>query len=183
MAGRGGDALCDGGRRGSRSPIYAGRSGDSGQRIVARLEEPSEQAAITPHDIRVLRQALDRWGVTMVVVPDQPGLPAYDQVGPVSSIAAVMTAAVGKRPMFQGSAWVWTEVDRAPPPTIPTSARLSECTAGMRSHGIAAVDAAHRVRSGRRVLSGPCRRRRSMSGEIHTGHPYGRETTGGLGSR
>ncbi len=133
-------AMVGGGGPAARStPVGAEMSG---QRIVARLEEPSEQAAITPHDIRVLRQALDRWGVTMVVVPDQPGLPAYDQVGPVSSIAAVMTAATGERPMFQGSAWVWTAVDRAPPSTIPTSARLSECTAGMQSRGIGAVDAA-----------------------------------------
>jgi hypothetical protein len=133
-------AMVGGGGPAARStPVGAEMSG---QRIVARLEEPSEQAAITPHDIRVLRKALDRWGVTMVVVPDQQGLPAYDQVGPVSSIAAVMTAATSERPMFQGSAWVWTAVDRAPPSTIPTSARLSECTAGMQSRGIAAVDAA-----------------------------------------
>ena len=105
-----------------------------------------------------------------LVLSEQPGLPAYDQVGPVSSIAAVMTAAIGERPMFQGSAWVWTAVDRAPPPTIPTSTRLSECTARNAVPRHCCRRCSHGVRGGRRTLSGPRRRRRSMSREIHDGY-------------
>jgi hypothetical protein len=114
----------------------------SGQDIVASLSDPSDGPAIVPQQISALRQSLDRWGVTMVVIPDQPGLPTYDQVIPVSSIAMVITAAVGERPVRQNSAWIWPEVEKAPPPRIPSANRLSECGIGRPSRDVGAVDAA-----------------------------------------
>jgi hypothetical protein len=114
----------------------------NGQRVVASLADSQYDAAITPSEIRAIRQALDRWGVTMVVIPAQSDLPAYDQVGPVSSIAMVMTAAIGARPVHRDSAWVWAAVHRDAPATIPNRQRLAACAKGVASRGVGAVAAA-----------------------------------------
>ena len=88
------------------------------------------------------RQALHGWGVTTVVIPDQPGLPAYERIRSVTHAAALMTAATGTRPVHQAHAWVWTGVDRDRPWAPPTTAALSRCTAGLGYAGGPAVEAA-----------------------------------------
>jgi hypothetical protein len=66
----------------------------------------------------------------MVVIPDQPGLPRYEQVASVPSSLALMTAAIGNRPIHQADAWVWTGVGNAVPSGVPTSAAYQACLVG-----------------------------------------------------
>ena len=81
-------------------------------------------------DVDAVRDALDGWGVTMVVIPDEPGLAAYDRVTSVPYAVALMTAATGQAPVRQASAWVWSGVDRAGPPVHPAAEAFSRCVAG-----------------------------------------------------
>ena len=53
-----------------------------------------------------------RLGATRVVLPDQPGLPAYDQPFAPVAAAALITAALGEAPTLQARAWVWTSAGR-----------------------------------------------------------------------
>jgi hypothetical protein len=101
----------------------------------------SSQVLLSTNDIVAVRDALHEWGVTTVVIPDQPGLASYDQISSVTLVAALMTAAIGQRPIHQADAWVWTGVDRTRPLTVPTGARLQECTNGAAVRGVTAVDA------------------------------------------
>jgi hypothetical protein len=113
-----------------------------GQQIVAALANPNEAAAITPDQVATLRRALDAWGVTEVVLPDQTGVPPYNQVVPVTTIAAVISAAVDGRPVYQDSAWVWSDVHSAPPAKVPEGGRLTTCVSGLGARGVVAVDTA-----------------------------------------
>ena len=65
----------------------------------------------------------------MVVVPDQPGLPLYERVAR-SVHLALMTAAIGTRPMHQADAWVWTPVENAGPSGVLTSKAYQACLVG-----------------------------------------------------
>ena len=94
---------------------------------------------IKPEYILAVRQALEEWGVTMVVIPDQRNLPGYDQMPSVTFAAALVSASTGQRPIHQADAWVWTGVDHAPPPVISSTAHFSTCIKGLAPHGVAAV--------------------------------------------
>jgi hypothetical protein len=109
---------------------------------VSLLPELPEYA--NSDDLGFVRQALGEWGVTTVVIPDQPSLPAYDQIPSVTIAAALITAATGELPMHQADAWVWTDVDKAPHSPLPSGARFYVCVKGMPPHGVSAVDAATR---------------------------------------
>lgn len=102
---------------------------------------PDLRMLTTADDVSAVRQALDGWGVTMVVMPDQTDLPVYERTQSVTLAAAMVTAATGQRPIHQADAWVWAGVDHASPPAIPTDARYSECTTGVASRGAPAVEA------------------------------------------
>jgi hypothetical protein len=96
---------------------------------------------ITPGKIAAVRSALHEWGVTMVVIPDQPGLVRLAQLASVPAAAALITAATGQRPVYEEGAWVWTAVNHASPAISTTTSKFSECTSA-GSRGTAAVDAA-----------------------------------------
>lgn len=64
----------------------------------------------TPAELAAVRQALRGWGVTMVVIPDQPGLPAVLRGHDPQYAAGLMTAVLGRKPIFQDGAWVWSAV-------------------------------------------------------------------------
>jgi hypothetical protein len=85
---------------------------------------------ITPKEITAVRNALDGWGVTTVVVPDEAGLTRYERVHLVRSIAVLMTAATGQRPVRQAGAWVWTGIQHAGPAVLPPPTILKHCSAG-----------------------------------------------------
>ena len=102
----------------------------------------SRTQTITAAGAAAVRQALHGWGVTTVVIPDQPRLPGYERVRSVTKAAALITAATGFRPVHQADAWVWSDVGRAGPWAAPTTATLTRCTAGLGYDGAASVEAA-----------------------------------------
>jgi hypothetical protein len=115
----------------------------AGQAVITSASfffSPSQ--TITSHDAVADRKALEGWGVTMVVIPDQTELPAYERIRSVTHAAALMTAATGELPIHQADAWVWTGIDRAHPSAPPTTGSLSECTAGLTYRGVPAVEKA-----------------------------------------
>ncbi len=123
-------------------PARAGaeRAGQSAITDTTFFFSPSPNP--TGADAVATRQALHGWGVTMVVVPDQPRLPAYDRIRSVTGAAALMTAATGMLPVHQADAWVWSGVDRARRWQPPSTAALSHCLAGLDYDGSRAVEAA-----------------------------------------
>ncbi len=117
----------------------AGRA-ESGQMVATTADYSYLGGTYRNGDAAALRGALDVWGVTMVVVPDQPELPAYDQIDSVTYVTALVTAATGRPPIHQADAWVWTGVDHAPPALAPTTEQFAACTNGVDLRGAAAVD-------------------------------------------
>lgn len=115
----------------------------------------SPSQTITAAGALATRHALLGWGVTTVVIPDQPGLPAYERIRSVTHAAALMTAATGTRPVHQADAWVWTGVDRAGPWSPPSTAAL------VPVHGRPGLR--RRARRGRRHLLCPGRPPRSLT--------------------
>jgi len=122
--------------------VYTGKEHNGAGVIawVSLLPELPEYA--NSDDLGFVRQALGEWGVTTVVIPDQPSLPVYDQIPSVTLAAALITAATGELPIHQADAWVWTGVDKAPHSALPSGARFYVCTKGKPSHGAPAVNAA-----------------------------------------
>ncbi len=102
-------SMVGGGGPGS-APARAGAE-RQGARVLAQLSTPlGPPPAADPASLSALRQALRAWGVTMVVVPDQPGLPAYARGRPVPTVASYVTAVLGHRPRSQAGALVWAQV-------------------------------------------------------------------------
>ncbi len=95
-------------------------------------------------DVQAVRLAIAGWGVDLVVVPDEPGLPLYDQIPSVTYAAALMTAATGPAPIHQAGAWVWKV--HSPMPTASTLSpdQLNACVSGLPHGGADAVDSASR---------------------------------------
>jgi hypothetical protein len=133
MAGQGGPA-------GVVERAGAERAGQAALTDATFFFSPTQ--AITGAGAVAARQALHGWGVTTVVIPDQPRLPAYERIRSVTRAAALVTAATGTRPVHQADAWVWSDVGRPGPWTGPTTAALSRCTAGVGYDGVPAVETA-----------------------------------------
>ncbi len=98
--------------------------------VLHRASLPLTPAPLpTAANLAAIRQALSGWGVTTVVVPDQPRLPSYDQGRSVAYAVGLFTAALGVAPELRAKAWVWnTRAARAPLPA--TSATFAACTGG-----------------------------------------------------
>jgi hypothetical protein len=96
----------------------------------------------TAANLGAIRQALAGWGVTTIVVPDQPSLPTYDRGRPVPYAIGLLTAALGRAPTFESNAWVWNDVGRPGAPRPVSTARFTHCTTGTGTHVAAPVVAA-----------------------------------------
>ncbi len=81
----------------------------------------------TPAQLAAVRQAVRGWGVTMVVIPEQPGVAATLRGRDPVYAAAFMTAALGVAPTFQAGAWVWSDVDLASGPLVVPPGTLGQC--------------------------------------------------------
>lgn len=112
-------------------PQRAGRERLAQSVVVKASTSPDPTATLTTADVEALRRALGAWGVTEVVVPDQPQLPEYDLPGSVTGAAAVMTAATGRLPTYQQAAWVWHLRATAPPAPVPAAAQVDACTGAL----------------------------------------------------
>ena len=99
------------------------------QRLLAGVSGSFSSVPVTPEGIVAVRTAIIDWGVTQIVLPDQPELPAYDQPFNPVAAAALITAALGRAPALRTRAWVWkVAVDPTPPVVVSTSA-FGQCTA------------------------------------------------------
>ncbi len=110
-----------------------------GQTYIGHFSISKGRQDATPLVVTAVRQALDDWGVTMVVLPDPDHLPVYEQVHRVRDIVVLMTAATGRPPVRQAGAWVWTGVDRAGPPVQAPAAGFRECTAGPATGSVVSI--------------------------------------------
>lgn len=89
-------------------PLEAGSPGSAVNSLVGLTlsdETPSRSWAPTAEDLVSLRGALERWGVSYVVVTATGSSPLY--------AAAVMTAVIGRPPEVSQRAWVW-DLSREP---------------------------------------------------------------------
>jgi hypothetical protein len=84
-------------------------------------------ANLTAADLQRVHQALAEWGVTMVVIPDQRGLPSYEQVFRSPYAVGLITAATGQRPVYQAHAWVWSQVNTSSGPASISSQAFQTC--------------------------------------------------------
>jgi len=84
----------------------------------------------TPSDVAAVRRALLLWRVTTTVVPDQPGLPVYDQGRGAPYAVGFLTAVLGTAPVYRDSAWEWDAVATAPAPVPVPAASFARCTTG-----------------------------------------------------
>lgn len=89
---------------------------------------------VTPAEVGAVRHALVVWGVTMVVIPNQPELPTYEHLESAPYAVGLITAATGELPTYQADAWVWTGVDRAGPPVTLTSQAFQHCVGATDGH-------------------------------------------------
>ena len=113
---------------------------DQGQNIITKVTFAyGSSPNVTSSDIVAVHRALSEWGVTMVVLPDQPELPSYDQVASVTAMAALISAATGARPTHVADAWVWRRVNHENPRAYPNAAQYARCTTGLPTRGVIAV--------------------------------------------
>jgi hypothetical protein len=112
----------------------------TGAGVIASLSDLSPlNSSINGYDIKSVHQVLEKWGTTVIVIPDERVLPPYDQIESVTMAAAVMTAATGREPVRQADAWVWRDVNRRRNSPITSSSLFARCTANRASRGIRAV--------------------------------------------
>jgi hypothetical protein len=75
-----------------------------------------------------IRQALAGWGVTTIVVPDQPALPTYAHGRSVPYAVGLFTAALGEAPTLEAKAWVWSGVGWSGPSVPISTSAFMACT-------------------------------------------------------
>ncbi len=87
-----------------------------------------------------VHRSLAEWGVTTVVLPDQPELPAYDQVASVTAMAALISGATGAKPVHTARAWVWNDLHRDVPTAYPSASTYAGCVGTHPGRGAVAVN-------------------------------------------
>jgi hypothetical protein len=113
---------------------------DQGQNIITKVTFAyGSTPNVTSSDIVAVHRALSEWGVTMVVLPDQPELPSYDKVASVTAMAALISAATGASPTHVADAWVWRRVNHDNPRAYPNAAQYARCMSGLPTRGLIAV--------------------------------------------
>ncbi len=120
-------------------PTRAGKERQAEAALTTVSVSADPAASLTGAQVEAVRRALGQWGVTQVVIPDQPGLPLYDLPASVTSAAVLITAATGKSPALQASAWVWKGWGRPTALPEPNSAALRRCTKGVPTYGATAM--------------------------------------------
>jgi hypothetical protein len=117
------------------TPSRAGRE-TPGFNLLAQASLPLGPAPTpTAASLRAIRQAMAGWGVTTVVVPDQPALPTYERGRSVPYAVALFAAALGRAPVFSSNEWVWDDVAH-PGVAVPmTTAAFAACVDIGGAHG------------------------------------------------
>jgi hypothetical protein len=114
----------------------------TGQAILGDYSVSSGRSSPTIPEVSAVREALDGWGVTDIVIPDPDHLPIYERVSHVRSLVVLLTAATGARPIRQADAWVWRDVNHAGPPVLSSASALNQCTSGAPVGSIASIEEA-----------------------------------------
>jgi hypothetical protein len=122
-------------------PQRAGKE-RTGQAILGNYSVSSGRSSPTIPQVSAVREALDGWGVTTIVIPDPTHLPLYERVSHVRSLVVLLTAATGAMPIRQADAWVWTDVDHAGSPVLSSASGLDQCTLGPPVGTVASIDEA-----------------------------------------
>ena len=95
---------------------------------------------LTPTAVVQVGRALDGWGTTTVVEPDQPELPSYDRGDHPAEFAVLIAAATGVVPHRSHRAWVWDlAATRRSVPSTLDAAGLAACAARAMTAGIGAA--------------------------------------------
>jgi hypothetical protein len=84
-------------------------------------------------NLTAIREALDVWGVTTIVIPDEPELPLYTQGRSAAYAVGLLTAAMGRPPVYEHSAWVWSAVALKGPPYSINQTGFNACVTGAAS--------------------------------------------------
>jgi hypothetical protein len=84
-------------------------------------------------NLTAIREALDLWGVTTIVIPDEPDLPLYAQGRSAAYAVGLLTAAMGRPPAYDHSAWVWSAVAVKGPAYSVTQTGFNACVTGTAS--------------------------------------------------
>ena len=84
-------------------------------------------------NLAAIRQALAAWGVTTIVIPDGADLTVYERGRSNAYAVGLVTAAMGRRPAYDHSAWVWSSVAAAGPAVPMTEAAFAACTTGVEA--------------------------------------------------
>ena len=104
-------SLVGGGAITPDAPAHPTAAQAADARTAARLADATDGIGPlptgTPAEGVALRSALDHWGVTVVVVPDERAWPAALRARSVPAALAWFTAALGRQPDRQDGAWVW----------------------------------------------------------------------------
>jgi len=88
----------------------------------------------TTAQLAAVRAALRGWRVNEVVIPDQPGLPAVLRGRGPGYTAGLMTAVLGRRPVVEHDAWVWSSVSLSTPSLHLGPQTLLSCTTAAERH-------------------------------------------------
>ena len=84
-------------------------------------------------NLTAIREALELWGVTTIVIPDEPHLPHYTQGRSAAYAVGLLTAAMGRPPVYDHSAWVWSAVAVKGPSYSINQTRFNACVTGAAS--------------------------------------------------
>ncbi|MHB1712431.1 MAG: hypothetical protein ACYCV7_13695 [Acidimicrobiales bacterium] len=126
--------------------VAASRAGKEspGFEVLADASLPlGPQPEPTAANLRAVRLAMTGWGVTTVVVPDQPALPTYDRGRSVPYAVGLFTAALGEPPSYRSRAWVWEHVAGAGRVVALSSSAFQQCV-GRPVETVASCVLAHR---------------------------------------
>lgn len=112
-----------------------------GAAAVARASFSFTGQRLQPGDVAATRRALAGWGVDDAVLPDEPGLPAYDRVTSVPYTVAFLTTVTGRGPVRVAGSLVWPVASADLPTGVgPTAAALAACEALGADGSAAALD-------------------------------------------
>jgi hypothetical protein len=108
----------------------------TGFRLLATASIPLGPApAPTKANLDAIRRALHSWGVTMVVVPDDAGLPDFDRGRGSAYGVAFFSAVLGSAPVRQDGAWVWFVSEDVQPPIPLSGSVFAGCVGAGVDHG------------------------------------------------
>jgi len=108
-------------------PARAGRE-RAGLALLSGANWPeSRPADATAANVRAVRGALAGWGVTTIVVPDPTAVPGTDRGWRAADAVGLVTAAVGRLPVVEDSALVWTDVQSSTRPVVLSGPAFQNC--------------------------------------------------------